>query len=571
MEGGSRWKKFLKEEQANWQSIHKAYDTKLIREELEAAKHVSKAMMFSSGDVQIGLLGTMTFSWCWPGESPQIVSDICVKGNYVWTIEDIGDGAELYAIRCHKKGAKVQWQQKGVAPNVAVIGNRCYALESKNTLVYYRLVSWNAYTGLDKQIHYEEKDYRYNLELLRRNESAILRRQSGGKQDIFDVSTMNLLEGISLDSRRFVIGSRASEYLMWTSSKWISSPDLIQTRIKLPSFESAVPEVLDTDRGLLITKWFGERILWKISSGNPKVIWKGNGNLEIDKWDGPWIRQTFPGAETAWFKISDSQIKIPKIYTNLYITTKKFVESADGTKIPYILISPVKPIATLIVGYGAYGLPTSLSTSRWAPLLKRGWAISIGLWRGGGDHTPEWEDAGRCHGRTKVLEDAEAVVREVKKITKVPVILYGRSAGGLWVGGLCAKFPNGELAKGAYMEVPYLDVLQTTTNRNLPLTNIETDEFGLPAQRLSDMASILKWSPMENLENGTPGIWQLVRTGTNDSEVFAYESAKWIVRSRRGGGKNIVLAIEEGQGHFVTGSLELEQAAQDICFLLNKI
>jgi protease II len=124
------------------------------------------------------------------------------------------------------------------------------------------------------------------------------------------------------------------------------------------------------------------------------------------------------------------------------------------------------------------------------------------------------------------------------------------------------------------MEVPYLDVLRTTTNLSLPLTYLETDEFGLPALRLSDFAGQLQWSPMETLgEKGTPGIFQIVRTGLNDSEVFAYESAKWIVRSR---GQNktqnrVYLAIEGNQGHFVHGKTGLHQQAEDISSIFTLI
>jgi oligopeptidase B len=240
--------------------------------------------------------------------------------------------------------------------------------------------------------------------------------------------------------------------------------------------------------------------------------------------------------------------------------------------VPYVFVQHTEhPKKLLVVGYGAYGLPTPLSTARWEPLLERGWAVCIGMWRGGGDHTPEWEDAGRVSGREEVLVDAEAVVKAAQRITGIAAdktVLYGRSAGGLWVGGLVAKHPDGSLAGGAYMEVPYLDVLQTTTNQGLPLTLIETDEFGNPAQRVADFASILKWSPMELLpKEGVKGIKQIIRTGLNDSEVFAYESAKWVERC----GSNAYLAIEDDQGHFVSGAKGLEQQATDISILLKLV
>jgi hypothetical protein len=116
------------------------------------------------------------------------------------------------------------------------------------------------------------------------------------------------------------------------------------------------------------------------------------------------------------------------------------------------------------------------------------------------------------------------------------------------------------------MGVPFLDVLRTTSNPALPLTEIETDEFGRPDLLLTDMMSAVEWSPMELIpEKGVKGVWQIVRTGLNDSEVLAYESAKWIARS---GGEDAYLVVEGGQGHFVRGDLGYIQQAEDICMIL---
>jgi len=271
-----------------------------------------------------------------------------------------------------------------------------------------------------------------------------------------------------------------------------------------------------------------------------------------------------PGVPIAWITLDHLTLPPP-------IAHQHHAISADGTQIPFYTVGPATPKGLFIPAYSAYGIYSSFSTARWRPLLAEGWAIAFGVYRGGGDHTPEWEDAGRLTGRMKTLEDAEAVVRAARRLYNMPAaktVIYGRSAGGLWVGGLCSRYPNGDLFGGAYMEVPYLDVLRTTTNHSLPLTLLETDEFGLPAMRLSDLAGILKWSPMETLPaTGTPGIFQIVRTGLNDSQVFAYESAKWVVRSRQNA-ERIFLAIEGGQGHFVNGDKGLQQQAEDISVIL---
>jgi len=572
---GDRWESLLHKSQEIWKSaVRKTHGIAKIRKQISKATAVAKQMRFSAGLVEIGHIGTMAYCWRWKGETDvRTVSDICVKEDCVYvSYEDSSVvGAENYVVAAYKGGSKVAlWEKKGMSPYVGVFGDRCYSIMAKNKLVYYKFVSWLADTGKGLQTEYEENDFRYNLELLRGSNCLFLRRQSGPKQDVFQIGTeTKVLESISGESRRFVLAG-ADEYLYWKNG-WSVSNGLQKRKYIFPSFTQDTPEQLDTKRHLLITRWYGKRTLWKLSEGEPTAIWKGVGNLLIDPWDSDWMRITVPGVKVVWCNLGSKIQRAPAIRGH-------FVKSADGTNVPFYIVGPVigKAKGLFIAAYSAYGIWSSFSTARWLPLLSEGWTICFPLYRGGGDHTPEWEDAGRLGGRLRVLEDAEAVVREARRLCHMPAsrtVLYGRSAGGLWVGGLCSRYPNGELFGGAYMEVPYLDVLRTTTNHSLPLTFLETDEFGLPAMRLSDFAGMLKWSPMETLPKEGLQICQIVRTGLNDSQVFAYESAKWIVRckSSQKNEAHQLLAIEGGQGHFVHGSVGLEQQAEDIAVLLELI
>ena len=597
---GDRWESFLHKSQDIWKSaVASSHGIPRIRNQIKKATAVGRQLRFSAseGSVEIGHIGTMAYGWRWKGEHlVREVSDICVKGDcvYVSYEDDTVSGAENYVIAAYKGGSKVPlWEKKGMSPFVGVLGDRCYSIEAKNKLVYYKFVSFSAETGRDLKAEYEEKDFRYNLELIRGRDCLFLRRQSGPKQDVFQISELAAtaatdsiaLESISLESRRFVFGCvGADEYIYWNKD-WSVSKGLLKQGYKFPSFHKASPEYIDTKRDLLITRWYGKRTLWKLSDGEPQILWKGVGNLLIDPWDSNWMRVTVPGVKIAWHLLGSVLSSGPK-----HSVREHFVKSADGTDVPFYMVGSSsalgrKSSGLFIAAYSAYGIPSSFSTARWVPLLAAGWTICFPLYRGGGDHTPEWEDAGRLRGRLRVLEEAEAVVKEARRICDIPAsrtVLYGRSAGGLWVGGLCSRYPNGDLFGGAYMEVPYLDVLRTTTNHNLPLTFLETDEFGLPAMRLSDFEGMMKWSPMETLPKGLK-ISQIVRTGLNDSQVFAYESAKWMVRSSSGQSQasglsqlagqthRQLLAIQGGQGHFVNGSVGLQQQAEDIAVLMSLI
>jgi prolyl oligopeptidase len=296
----------------------------------------------------------------------------------------------------------------------------------------------------------------------------------------------------------------------------------------------------------------------------------------LDPWDSQWIRLARPGTEVYWWPY-DSALPVEPL-ANKEFGKIHFAISADGTEVPFYVLKGSSAQhdrgssgRLIVTGYGAYGLPSSFSTHMWKPLLDRGWSLAIGLWRGGGDHTPEWADAGRMSGRAKVLEDAEAVVRAAQKAVGVGpknTLLHGRSAGGLWVGGLLARQgENAALCGGVYMEFPYLDALRTTTNRTLPLTDIEADEFGLPDRSFAEFVDVASWSPMEHIPvKGLPGVLQIVRTALNDSQVYAYESVKWITRSRC---SHAYLAVEGGQGHFPSADKNSSQQAQDLAVILS--
>jgi hypothetical protein len=572
---GERWNRLIKSEQNRWdQTLKKTGADKLvpvIKEELIAQTIIPSTPLFEAhGKIQISLTSLHSIRWKWIDSVEKqmkdgITLDVCTRfPSMAWVIEEdtASKGRELYCLSAYEKGKEQPvWKYRGsegVAPYVCVMSEagRIYLLEAKNRLIYWRLISLDAKTGKDRRIHYEEKDSRYNLELIRGNcQKAYMRRQSGPKQDLFYIESgekgVVLSEhGISLESRRFIVSE---------SSIWVWSKGQGWNKDYPGHSNGETLESVDVKKGIFITKKKGVRTIY---GKKGKVIWRGIGQILMDPWGGPWVRITQPGLPVVWWN-SHKKFPLAPCYPGII------------HRINWILLKPLdtktKPKGLLITGYGAYGLPTSLSTARWQPLLTRGWAIAIGLWRGGGDDTAEWEDSGRCTGREKVLKECAVAVREIQEAAGVSATntwLYGRSAGGLWVGGLVAKYGAREdLFAGAYMEVPYLDVLRTTTNPALPLTDLEADEFGYPAVRLEDFVSVLKWSPMELLaaRERKPKVKQIVRTGLNDSEVFAYESVKWVVRS----GPSAVLAIEGGQGHFVGGQIGAEQQAEDLAVLLS--
>jgi dipeptidyl aminopeptidase/acylaminoacyl peptidase len=233
--------------------------------------------------------------------------------------------------------------------------------------------------------------------------------------------------------------------------------------------------------------------------------------------------------------------------------------SQDGTKVPFIIIKEkdIKPKAQLIVVYGSYGALTPIGWpyANWYPILKRKWAIVYALVRGGGDKDEAWAEAARRENRHVSVDDFEAVISAAKiknGLNADKTVIYGRSAGGLPVGAIIGRYPDGHLVGAAFTEVPYVDILRTSTNPDLPLTMGEFDEFGNPAKRIMNFRELLSVSPINTLPaDGAPGVFVMSRVGLLDRQVYAYESFKWIQRLR-GGALTSDGLISHPNGKYVT-------------------
>jgi oligopeptidase B len=73
----------------------------------------------------------------------------------------------------------------------------------------------------------------------------------------------------------------------------------------------------------------------------------------------------------------------------------------------------------------------------------------------------------------------------------------GQSAVGLLVGTAVNMRPD--LFGAIYVEVPFVDVLNTLLDRSLPLTEASFSEFGDPGTTRAAFQKILRYSPYENV------------------------------------------------------------------------
>lgn len=540
-----------------------------------------------SPDILVKSVGTFSVEY----EIDKVYSVVDLATNKhgdIWNIVDIGQGAENYCLRFFKKGSQLaEWHFQHIGPYVIVINNHCFFLECKKSLVYYRLVSVNAVTGKEYKIWYEEKDPKWNLSLVRgENHTGYLVSENSGLQKawFFHEGSHSLSPCEKGNEGFFVLGGGAPNDYFFTAGRgtdnWLPCGPRV-SRWKLPDFSNAgIPESLWVQFGLLVTRKQGIRTLWHCSSGKEAhQLFSNICMIDFNSWGIfaqkkiAQLRINCPGQYPQSAQFSKQTFTLlPSSKQPYGSVEQKSIQSTDARKVPYILIKPIHTSVQnlLVIGYGAYGLSTVLSTTRWKPLLDCGWAICFALVRGGGDDTLEWANAARTYNRTLAIDDYCAVIkaaRESCNLTPKNVAIYGRSAGGILVGAAAGRQPKGNtLFSALYAEVPYLDLLRTTSNPSLPLTELEYDEFGNPKENIQDLITLGQISPVDIIpKEGYPKLFSLMRTGKNDKQVLTYEPVKWTLRARKGlTSAPKLLAIWEGQGHFVHGYSGQTQRAIDL-------
>ncbi|WP_223511416.1 S9 family peptidase [Pseudomonas sp. GL-B-19] len=238
-----------------------------------------------------------------------------------------------------------------------------------------------------------------------------------------------------------------------------------------------------------------------------------------------------------------------------YVSQRLWATAPDGTQVPISLVVKREhlgqPVPLYLYGYGAYGesLDPWFSHARLS-LLDRGMAFAIAHVRGGGELGEAWYRAGKQEHKHNTFSDFIACAEHLiaNGFTTAPQLaISGGSAGGLLIGAVLNQRP--ELFGAAIAEVPFVDVLNTMLDPDLPLTVTEYDEWGNPQE--PDVYDRIKaYAPYENVTaQAYPAT--LVIAGYNDSRVQYWEAAKWVakLRATKTDSHPLLLKTELGAGH----------------------
>lgn len=284
------------------------------------------------------------------------------------------------------------------------------------------------------------------------------------------------------------------------------------------------------------------------------------------EFDSPVIRLRYEAlnrpAQVRELRLADGEQRVLKqtpvegpFDADAYVSQRLWATAADGTRIPISLVARRetlgRPAPLYLYGYGAYGasLDPWFSHARLS-LLDRGFVFAIAHVRGGGELGEAWYRAGKLEHKANTFGDFVACAEHLLAeglTTREQLVISGGSAGGLLIGAVLNQRP--ELFAAAIAEVPFVDVLNTMQNPDLPLTVTEYDEWGDPNQA-EVFERIRSYAPYENVKpQAYPAL--LVVAGYNDSRVQYWEAAKWVakLRATRTDDHLLLLKTDLGAGH----------------------
>jgi oligopeptidase B len=140
------------------------------------------------------------------------------------------------------------------------------------------------------------------------------------------------------------------------------------------------------------------------------------------------------------------------------------------------------------------------------------------------------------------------------------------------MGAIANRAP--ELYAAIIADVPFVDVLNTMLDAELPLTPPEWLEWGNPILDLSAFETIRGYSPYDNIRpQRYPAI--LALAGLTDPRVTYWEPAKWVARLRAmmTAGGPIVLKTNMDAGHGGASGRydQLEDIALAYAFALTRV
>ncbi len=238
-----------------------------------------------------------------------------------------------------------------------------------------------------------------------------------------------------------------------------------------------------------------------------------------------------------------------------YESVQIFYNSKDGTPVPMIItykkgiiLNSKNP--TILYGYGGFNISItpefSIPNALW---LEMGGIYAVANIRGGGEYGEKWHMGGTKMNKQNVFDDfieaGEYLIKN-KYTSSNFLAVRGGSNGGLLVGAVMNQRPD--LMKVALPAVGVMDMLRYHT---FTAGAGWAYDYGTSADSKEMFEYIYKYSPVQNVKEGTEYPATLVTTGDHDDRVVPAHSFKFAaeLQAKQSCNNPVLIRIETNAGH----------------------
>jgi prolyl oligopeptidase len=230
-------------------------------------------------------------------------------------------------------------------------------------------------------------------------------------------------------------------------------------------------------------------------------------------------------------------------------------KSKDGTEVPMFIVHK-KGLKldgnnpTLLYGYGGFNisLSPSFSTAN-IFFLENGGVYALANLRGGGEFGESWHQQGMKSKKQNVFDDfiaaAEYLIAQ-NYTNPSKLAIKGGSNGGLLVGAAMTQRPD--LFAVALPAVGVMDMLRY---QKFTVGKGWVPEYGSADSSKTAFETLVAYSPLHNLKDGTKYPSTLITTGDHDDRVVPAHSFKFAARLQEAhaGDNPVLIRVEVDAGH----------------------
>ncbi|HEY5392216.1 MAG TPA: prolyl oligopeptidase family serine peptidase, partial [Hanamia sp.] len=243
-----------------------------------------------------------------------------------------------------------------------------------------------------------------------------------------------------------------------------------------------------------------------------------------------------------------------KVDADTYQTVQSFCTSKDGTKVPMFItykrglkLDGNNPV--LMYAYGGFNIAMTpgFSISNAFFMDEGGVFVEVNL-RGGSEYGETWHKQGMLQNKQNVFDDFIAAAQFLidKKYTNpAKLAMRGGSNGGLLIGAVMTQRP--ELFKVAIPQVGVMDMLRY---HKFTIGWAWATEYGRSDNK-EDFENLIKYSPLQNLKQGTKYPATMITTADHDDRVVPAHSFKFAatLQADNAGTNPTLIRIETKAGH----------------------